>query len=60
MDHERTKKMQKANKLRVKYSVLFGDEELNDNIYILKNMLTGDEKKLRIEELINFLKEITL
>ena len=54
------KKMQKANKLRVKYSVLFGDEELNDNIYILKNMLTGDEKKLRIEELINFLKEITL
>jgi histidyl-tRNA synthetase len=53
------KKMQKANKLGVKYSVLFGDEELNDNAYILKNMLTGDEKKLKIEELINFLKEIT-
>jgi len=53
------KKMQKANKLGVKYSVLFGDEELNDNAYILKNMLTGDEKKLEIEELINFLKEIT-
>ena len=51
--------MQKANKLGVKYSVLFGDEELNDNAYILKNMLTGDEKKLKIEELINFLKEIT-
>jgi histidyl-tRNA synthetase len=51
------KRMQKANKLNIKYSILFGDEELKNNIYILKDMFTGEEKKLKKAEVIDFLKE---
>jgi len=51
------KRMQKANKLKIKYSILFGDEELKNNVYTLKNMFTGDEKKLKKSEIIDFLKE---
>ena len=51
------KRMQKANKLKVKYSIIFGNKELNDNIYILKNMITGYEKKFFLNELLEVLSQ---
>lgn len=51
------KRMQKANRLKIKHAILFGDEEIENNDYILKNMFSGDERKLKKAELINFFKK---
>ena len=51
------KRMQKANKLEVKYSIIFGQEELKNGILILKNMLNSEEIKIPENGLIQYLKE---
>jgi histidyl-tRNA synthetase len=52
------KRMQKADKLGVTYSLLFGDTELTNQNFILKNMASGEEVKIAHANLIQSLKEI--
>ena len=50
------KKMQKANKMNFKYSILFGDDDIKDKNFILKNMHSSKEIRMKKDELILFLK----
>ena len=50
------KKMQKANKMNVKYSILFGDDDIKNQDFILKNMHDSKEVKMKKDALIFFLK----
>ncbi|WP_243471519.1 histidine--tRNA ligase [Winogradskyella sp. MH6] len=50
------KQMTHANRRNIPYVVLVGEEEMNSGIYTLKNMLTGDQHKLNLKELLSTLK----
>ena len=52
------KRMQKADKLGIKYSLIFGESELKNQNFILKNMASGEEIKVDNPNLIQSLKEI--
>ena len=45
-----------ANRRNIPYVVLVGEEELNSGTYTLKNMKTGEQEKLNIQELLSTLK----
>ena len=45
-------KMKYANKINVKYAILIGEDEIKENVVTLKNMITGDQEKITIEELL--------
>lgn len=45
-----------ANKKSVPYTVCIGEDEVKNQEYKLKNMETGDEKKLKVEEIAQNLK----
>jgi histidyl-tRNA synthetase len=47
------KQMNHANKRNIGYVVLVGESELNTNTFTLKNMRTGEQKLLKLEELIS-------
>ena len=51
------KRMQKANRLGVKYCIIFGEEELKSKNFVLKNMLNGEEVKMNDSSLVQHLKE---
>ena len=46
-------KMKYANKINVKYVILIGEDEIKENVISLKDMVTGEQEKLTIKELIN-------
>jgi histidyl-tRNA synthetase len=50
------KQMTHANRRNIPYVVLVGEEEMNSGIYTLKNMLTGEQHKLNLKELLSTLK----
>ncbi|NMB70598.1 MAG: histidine--tRNA ligase, partial [Bacteroidales bacterium] len=50
------KQLEYANRKNISYVVLAGEEELQEGIVTLKNMITGEQKKLAAEELINILR----
>jgi histidyl-tRNA synthetase len=50
------KQMNYANRRQISNVVLVGDEELENNNYSLKNMTSGEQRKVSIEGLINALK----
>ena len=50
------KQMNYANKRQISNVVLVGNEELENNNYSLKNMTSGEQRKVSIEGLINALK----
>ncbi len=52
MDKGFKQKMKYANKINVKYAILIGEDEINENVVTLKNMVTGDQEKITIEELL--------
>ena len=43
--------MREANRMNVQFVVILGDEELEKNIAVIKNMDTGDQDELTLEEL---------
>lgn len=45
-------KMKYANKINAKYVILIGEDEIKENVISLKDMLTGEQEKLTIEELL--------
>lgn len=46
------KKMEYANKIKVPYLVIIGEEEAADGTYTLKNMATGEQNRFAPDELI--------
>jgi len=52
------KQIQYANKKGYPYVLFVGENEIRNNIYRLKNMKTGEQIDIKIEELVNKLKEV--
>ncbi len=42
-----------ADKNKVPFIIVLGDDEINSAIYTLKNLSTGEEKKVKLEELVS-------
>ncbi|MDY2587804.1 histidine--tRNA ligase [Winogradskyella aquimaris] len=55
-DAKMKKQMTHANRRNIPYVVLVGEEELNSGMYTLKYMKTGEQQKLKLEELLSSLK----
>ena len=49
------KSMKYANDLHVPFVVLIGDDEMATGLYSLKNMISGEQSKLKKEELLSTL-----
>ena len=45
--------MRIANKIRARFTVIVGEEELSKNMVILRNMQTKEQKEIKIDNLIN-------
>lgn len=45
------KRMKKADKIGAKYAVIIGEDEIKNQIAVLKNMQTGNEEKVKIENI---------
>ena len=50
-------KMKYADKLEIPYVIVVGEDEANSGIVKIKNMLTGNEKKCKIEEIVQTIKK---
>lgn len=50
------KKFKSADKLNVPFVVIIGEEEVKNNVVTLKNMQTGEQKTLSVDEAINVIK----
>ena len=48
--------MRKANDLAAKFTLIIGEDEIKSNLLTLKNMVSGEQKKLNSEDLIKELK----
>ena len=53
IDKGMKQKMKYANKLRTKYVVIIGEDEVNNNTIVLKNMYEGVQFTLNREEIMN-------
>lgn len=49
------KLMKYANKVNVPYTIIVGSQEMESNLLILKNMQTGEQQQLTIEQIIHYL-----
>lgn len=54
-DAKMSKKLNYANKIKVPFVIIIGEEEVQTGTYTLKNMRTGDQTRNSIEEIINIL-----
>ena len=45
--------MKYANKLQTKYAIIIGEDEVNQNKIVLKNMIDGSQTDISINELSN-------
>lgn len=52
------KKFKYANNLNVKYVIIIGEDEIKNNVVTLKDMITGEQETLKIEEAINKIKNL--
>lgn len=50
------KQMNHANKRAIPFVVLVGDEEVNSNMFTLKNMISGTQDKITLSKLIELIK----
>jgi histidyl-tRNA synthetase len=51
------KQMNYANKRDIPFVVLVGEEELKNNVFTLKNMISGAQEKIVLDTLISTLKK---
>ncbi|MBK1811756.1 histidine--tRNA ligase [Clostridium sp. YIM B02505] len=51
------KKMNYANKLGIPYVILIGDDEIKDNVLTVKSMLSGEQDKKSVDEVIKALRK---
>lgn len=54
-DAKLAKKFTYANKLGIPYVIVIGEDEIKENLLTLKDMKTGEQRKLALEELVNFI-----
>ena len=50
------KKMKYADKWRIPFVLIVGEDERNTGLYSLKNMKTGEQVKLSLDDIIIFIK----
>ena len=50
--------MRRANKLGCKYVIIFGQEELSNQVVSIKNMDTGEQTAVPLDSLDNFITEV--
>lgn len=50
------KKMEYANKIKIPYLVIIGEDEAANNNYTLKNMASGEQNRVSLQELIALIK----
>ena len=46
--------MKDANRLKVKFAIVIGDNELSSNKVSIKNMSTGEQKNIFIDDIVNY------
>ena len=46
--------MREANKLKAKFAIIIGDNELENNEVIIRNMITRDQNKVSFNDIPNF------
>jgi histidyl-tRNA synthetase len=51
------KQMSYADAKAIPYVIIIGSDEMNDNLLMLKNMSTGDQQKLNVDDIIAVLEE---
>ena len=51
------KKFKNADKLNIKYVIIIGEDEVKNNVVALKNMITGEQTTLSLEEAIKMIKK---
>lgn len=56
-DQKLGKKFKYANNIGVKYVITIGEDEIKNNVVSLKNMITGNQEVVSIEEAIRVMKE---
>ena len=47
------KKMKYADKWNIPYVIIIGEDEVKTELYTLKNMQTGEQEKLSVQDIIN-------
>ena len=48
--------MKEANRRQIKYVLIVGEDEVKEQLFILKDMETGEQEKLTLNEIISKLK----
>ncbi len=56
-DRKLDKKIKNASKLGVRYALFVGEDELENQVYNLKNLQTGQEQKLKVEQIVSTVKD---
>ena len=51
------KKFKYANNINVKYVIIIGESEIENNVVSLKNMITGNQETVTVEEAISIIKK---
>ena len=51
------KKFKIADKLNIKYVIVIGEDEVKNGVVSLKNMITGEQENLTLEDAINVIKK---
>ena len=46
--------MKEANKLNAKFSIIIGDNELQSNKVLIKDMLSGEQNNVNFDKIIDF------
>lgn len=49
--------MKQADRLNAKYTIVIGDQELENNSIAIKNMTTGESENIQLDKLINYFKK---
>ena len=49
--------MKQADRLNAKYTIVIGDQELENNSIVIKNMTTGESENIQLDQLINYFKK---
>ena len=55
-DKKIKQKMKYADKLKIPYVLIIGEDEVKSKLYTLKNMITGKQETLKIEEVVEKIK----
>ena len=50
-------KLKYANKLKIKYLIIVGEDEIKAGKVTLKDMITGEQKLVKFEDIINNIKK---